>query len=310
MNKHIAIVGGSSVDIFATSASPLISHDSNPGIVNIGFGGVGRNIAEILANLSQDVLLIAPFGQDPFSAYMFAHTKSIGVNTKYTLIVSENRSPYYISVNDSDGEMAVAISDLHICDFITPAFLSDILDVINACDAIIVDTNIPEESIHYLAVNGKPPLFADAVSTSKALKLIPSLPHLFAVKANRKEAEALLGKTITNDIASLKSAANRFHAFGVSHVFISLGKNGAFYSANGQSMLRKAYQTNVVNTNGCGDAFGAVAFLSVLEQKPPVLILQSALAAAAITAQSELAVASGLTNASIDTMLQESRNYI
>ena len=309
MKKRIAIVGGSSVDIFATSAMPLIDHDSNPGHVKIGFGGVGRNIAENLAHLEQDVLLIAPFGQDPFSKHMLSDTEIAGVDVQHALIAPGEQAPYYISVNEPGGDMAVAIADLRICDSITPSFLSDKMAVINACDALILDTNIPEISIAYLVQHAQPPIFCDAVSTSKAMKLLPSLPNLFALKVNEKEAEALLGAHVAADSIAAANAAARFHAMGIPHVFITMGMQGAFYSANGKGMLHQAFQTSTVNANGCGDAFAAVGFLGVMQRQGPQEILRRALAAAAFTAIYDKAVAPGLTHLAIDQILHRERNY-
>ena len=308
MKKRIGIVGGSCVDIFATSALPLIAHDSNPGTVNIGFGGVGRNIAENLARLQQNAVLIAPFGQDPFSVHMKEYTQAAGVCTEHCLLAPEGKSPYYISVNDSGGDMAVAISDLNICDFITPEFLELKLNICNTCQAVIVDTNIPKESIDYLAAHCAVPLLAEAVSTRKAIKLRSALPRLNAVKANLLETAALLDIEVNNQPSSLQYAADCLHAIGIAHVFITMGKLGAFYSTDGVQIMMESYQTKTVNTNGCGDAFSAAAFLQVIRQKSPETVLQFALAAAAITAQSTQAVAPRLSPSVIDQFLVESRN--
>lgn len=304
MIKHIGIVGGSCVDIFATSALPLVAHDSNPGTVNIGYGGVGRNMAENLARLSQDVLLIAPFGQDPFSAHMLQYTAAADVNTRHVFVSEAEQAPYYISVNDCGGEMSAAVNDMKICEQITPDFLAGKLPLLNQCDAVILDTNIPQVSIEYLAARCATPLFAEAVSTHKAMKLKTSLPYLFAIKANLQEAEALLGESVSSGRASLCSAAARFHSMGISHVFITLGKQGAFYSTKDTQLLQAAYPTQPVNTNGCGDAFGAAAFLGILRGDPPETLLKSALAAAAITAQSPQAVSPTISSAAIETFLE------
>jgi pseudouridine kinase len=303
VKQCIAIVGGSCVDIFATSTLPLIAYDSNPGTVNIGFGGVGRNIAENLARLHQDALLIAAFGNDPFSKQMLVYTSAAGVNTQHSLTARKTKAPFYISVNDSNGDMSVAISDMTICDLITPEFLSNKMSVINRCGAVILDTNIAEESIKYLAANCEPPLFVDTVSTRKASKLAAVLPYLSAVNTNRQEAEALLGVAVTADLPSLKEAANRFHSLGVSRVFITLGNEGAFLSDGYTAIMRSAFRVKTVNANGCGDAFSAAAFLMLLNDKPPDEILRTALAAAAVTAQSEQAVSPDLYVA-VNNMLE------
>ncbi|MFR6694576.1 MAG: hypothetical protein ACLUS6_11605 [Dysosmobacter sp.] len=52
------------------------------------------------------------------------------------------------------------------------------------------------------------PLFADPVSTAKAVKLKPVLGKLHTLKPNRIEAELLSGVKITDD-ASLRAARGR-----------------------------------------------------------------------------------------------------
>ena len=88
---------------------------------------------------------------------------------------------------------------------------------------MVIDTNIPAESIAYLAENCKVPIFADPVSTAKAVKLQPVLGRLHTLKPNRIEAELLSGVAITDE-ASLRAAADALLATGLHRVFISLGE--------------------------------------------------------------------------------------
>ena len=50
-------------------------------------------------------------------------------------------------IAERDGDMAVAISDMNIYRHITPSFIESRMDVINQSEMVIVDTNIPEETI-------------------------------------------------------------------------------------------------------------------------------------------------------------------
>jgi pseudouridine kinase len=307
VSKHIVIIGGSCVDIFAVSAQPLVPYDSNPGTVNIGFGGVGRNIAENLARLGQAVTLIAAFGDDPFSNHMLAYTNVAGVDIDHTLIVPHMQSPYYISVNDPGGEMNVAVNDMRICEQLSPSFLRDKLPVLNQADAVVIDTNIPQATISWIVNNCRVPLFADGVSTKKVRKLLPSLSRLHGLKVNLLEAAALLETPMTADYPSLCKAADRLHEIGIPHVFITLGKTGAFMSCSGRQLLQNAYSVTTRNANGCGDAFSAAAFLGVLNGDAPENILRVALAAAAVTAQSAQAVSTDLTLSAILSLINEKR---
>ena len=308
MKKQIGVVGGSCVDIFATSAMPLIAHDSNPGAVTIGYGGVGRNIAENLARLEQNVLLFAAFGGDPVSADMLKHTAASGVDTRHCVVSADDQAPYYIALNEADGDLYAAVNDMKVCERITPDYLEQKLDTLNQCGALMLDTNIPEASIHYLATHCQTPLFADAVSVRKAEKLRSSLPRLFALKCNLQEAQALLQSDISADLPSLQDAANRFHAMGIRWVLLTLGIQGAFISGEDGQLLRNAYSIQTVNANGCGDAFAAAAFLHILRRESPDDILRHALAAAAITAQSAQAVAKTIGQTTILSFLERQRS--
>ncbi len=308
MNKRFGVVGASCIDIFATSAQPMITHDSNPGSVRFGYGGVGRNIAENLSRLDQIVLLIAAFGGDPFSHQMLEHTKHAGVDTRACLLSSAGQAPYYIAVNDAKGEMSVAVNDMAICERITPAYLSGHLSALNACDAVVLDTNIPKASIDFLAENCTAPLLADSVSVSKAAKLSNALPRLFALNTNLREAQALLQTDVTNNLISLQSAADQFHSLGIVNVLITLGAAGAFLSDGNRQLKMSAYPTETVNANGCGDAFSAAAFSGILSGYDPETVLKSALAAAAITARSAQSVSEALSPTLIRQFLKDSRN--
>ena len=46
---YVVVVGGANVDICGRSWEPLVPADSNPGLVSMSIGGVGRNIAHNLS---------------------------------------------------------------------------------------------------------------------------------------------------------------------------------------------------------------------------------------------------------------------
>ena len=309
MSKRFSVVGASCTDIFATSTQPMIAQDSNPGTVRFGYGGVGRNIAENLARLEQSVQLFAAFGSDPFSVQMLEYTKISGVDISACLLSSTGQSPYYIAVNDPTGEMSVAVNDMAICERIMPEYLAGHLSELNTCDAVVLDTNIPKVSIDYLAKYCTVPLLADSVSVSKAQKLSDTLPRLFALNTNLREAQALLQTQITSELTSLKRAADRFHALGISYVLITLGSIGAFLSNGSRQLKLNAFPVETVNANGCGDAFSAAAFSGILSGHDPETILQNALAAAAVTAQSAQSVSDRLSPTAITRLISDSRRF-
>ena len=187
-----AVVGGANIDIGGFPLGRIAIQDSNPGRVRLSAGGVGRNIACNLARLGVDTQLVAPLGADAFAGFVLADCERAGVNTDLCFTFPGEASSSYLFIADAAGDMHLAINDMGICERMTPEALSGRLDALNAMDAVVLDANLPAETIAFLGKNLRVPLLADAVSTAKAPRLLGALDRLWALKPNAIEAEACL----------------------------------------------------------------------------------------------------------------------
>lgn len=248
MNKRVAVIGGMNMDIGGSTPGALRLRDSNPGLVSLRPGGVGRNIAHDLRLLGLELSLVSAVGDDPFGRALRESCEALGLDLSMTLVRPRERSSVYLYVNDGSGDMLAAISDMDITDRISPAALEPLLPRLNGFDALVLDANLSAASLRFLAERATVPLYADPVSAAKAKKLLPVLPRLAALKPNRLEAEALTGET---DPAR---AARALLAQGVKRVFVSLGEEGML-AAEGEKLLRlPCEKARVVSTTGAGDA--------------------------------------------------------
>lgn len=304
MDRHrLAVIGGNNMDISATSRAPLVFGDSNPGAVCTSLGGVGRNIAENLARLGQQVRFLSAFGDDAFAEGAIRQAKEVGMDVSDALIVKGAANCVYICINNADGDMAVAVNDMALCDHITPAYLEARLASLNAGEAIVFDTNLRENTIKYLADHAGVPLFADAVSTKKASRLSCALSRLYGLKANRLEIELLTGMSLATD-GDLERAAQLLHQKGVRFVLITLGSRGAYASDGKEHVMHPPFPGDILNTTGCGDAFTAASITAILDGLSVGDVLRRGLAAAAITARCEQAVSDRLNPASLADILR------
>ena len=194
---YAAVVGGVNVDIGGQSYAPLVARDSTPGRVRISLGGVGRNIAHNMSLLGVDVRLLTAFGDDLHAQRVAASCGELGIDISHALQVPGGTTSTYLFLNDVDGDMALGLSDMDICERITPAYLASNLSLLNNAQVIVADTNIPAESLQYLVTHCTPPVFVDPVSTAKARKVQPVLGRVHTLKPNRIEAELLSGVQIT-----------------------------------------------------------------------------------------------------------------
>ena len=256
MGTYIAVAGGVNVDIGGFSDAEPRDGDSNPGRVRLSAGGVGRNIAHNLVNLGVHTELLTAFGDDTLAptAKHFCTEYGIGISRARTVPGGQTSS--YLFLCGPDGEMKLAVSDMSVCEEITPEYLREQLPVINSAALLILDTNLPEVSVRFLAENAQVPVFADPVSAAKAEKLRPVLGRLHTLKPNRLEASLLSGIPITDE-ESLHAAAKALLDTGLRRVFISLGEEGVFAAEEGKSLHLPARKANAVNVTGAGDAFMA-----------------------------------------------------
>lgn len=280
-NNHYAIViGGANMDICGTASNSYKIKDSNPGNISISAGGVARNIAENLALLECQCHLIAAIGNDDFGNSLLNQANAVGINTDKILKLENKKTSTYLSIVDDTGEMVSAISDMSVVDNISPEYIENHNKIIQKASVIVLDANIPEKTLSYIISQFKEvPIIVDAVSTVKAMKIKKHLSGLHSLKCNKIEAEALSG--IEDD---LNAIANWFHQHGVVRVYITLGKEGAFYSENQTSgkITHQKQHAEVINVTGAGDAFSAGIVYGLLKEWDIVKSTHFGLAAAII----------------------------
>ncbi len=284
--SYAAVVGGVNVDIGGRSDRPLVSEDSNPGKVQVSLGGVGRNIAHNLSLLGVDVRMLTAYGNDPNGQRIAASCSELGIDVSHALTLNDARTSTYLYIADQRGDMALAVSDMDICQRITPGYLADNISVLQNAQVVVTDTNIPQESLIYLAENCRAPLFCDPVSTQKAEKLRPILHRIHTLKPNRLEAELLSGVAIRS-AADAEKAADRLLAMGVHRLFISLGADGVLAAMGDRKIKLPNLPGEMVNTTGCGDAFMAALVWAYLQGCDLEETARAGLAAGAITMESQ-----------------------
>ena len=253
--EYITVVGGVNMDIGGTPFETLVARDSNPGTVNMTPGGVGRNIAHDLALLGKSVKLISALGDDPYAKQIKENCNENGIDIHDSLFKNTNSTSVYLYVADETGDMQLAIADMKIYDDMTPEFMETRMGIINHSEAVIVDANIPQETIEYIVKNAKVKVFAETVSTTKAMKFQDCLKGIYCITPNIIEAEALSGVSVNpNSERSLARASNILMKKGAKKVIITLSKDGAYYADRNGKGLIPALENNPINTTGAGDA--------------------------------------------------------
>ena len=283
---YAVVCGGANIDIGAHSFAPLRDRDSNPGRVELSLGGVGRNIAHNMRLLGVPTYLLTALGGDSRALQIEQSCRELGIDLSHALRVPDGRTSTYVFVGDSDGDMAVAVSDMEICEKLTPDYFASQLDLLNGAAAVVIDANLPRGSIAYLTEHCTAPIFIDPVSTVKAEKLRGLLARVHTLKPNRIEAELLSGVQIT-DGESLRQAAQALLDQGVGRVFLSLGGDGVLAAQRGEVHAVPICKAEMRNATGAGDAMMASLVWSFLSGRTLAESAAAGTAAAALAVESE-----------------------
>ncbi len=286
---QIAVVGGANVDIGGFSASNARMHDSNPGHVQMTPGGVGRNIAANLSLLGADVQLITALGGDARAEMLRNNCASLRIHLTHAITFPDAATSTYLYIANADGDMLIAVNDMDIHNRMTAEILLPALPALNNCDCVVLDANLPAETLSFLAENLRVPIVADAVSAAKVERLRDTLPHLTVFKPNRLEAEILTGCDIC-DTDSARMAAERLVEKGVKQVYLTLGEDGVCVADASGSAFLPCRARKMVNATGAGDAFTAAIAWALAQGKSQFETAYAGMAAASIAVESAGAV--------------------
>ncbi|EAR09908.1 carbohydrate kinase [Reinekea blandensis] len=303
--QTLVVLGGANVDLTGTSADTFRPGDSNPGGVKQGAGGVGRNIAENLARLGNEVVMVTLVGDDSRGRYLIEQAQEAGIQTQAMVRHSEHATSTYLALNNDQGELVGAIADMAIIEQLTPEWLAERMSLLQSAQTLLVEANLPEATLTWLGEQSlNAPLVADAVSATKAVRLKPLLHRLDLLKVNRSEALTLIDEPASSDLSD-EQLILRLLACGVTSVLLSLGERGVRYGDSTQQIELPVPHCDMLSDTGAGDALLA-GFVHARHHIESVdTQLQFALLCAAMTLEAPQAVNTRLSATAVLQRLTE-----
>ena len=307
--KKVVVIGGANLDIKGYSPN-YIQGSSSPGWIEESSGGVGRNIAEDMAFLGQEVVLLTAISSDHFGQKLKEETEDAGVDISHFKIASaqDQKTGIYLAHLDQNGDLIGAVNDMRILKEVDSKYLREKRKIIETSAMVIFDTNLEESTISFLAElcsEKKMVKIADAVSVEKALKLKGKLEFLDYLRGNLDEIEVVLDiiKIEKNEQAhrlSIEDRIKRVKDFYKKNKYlpdfiISTGKDGAYYlSRDSRGVQLKHFKAadvkseEIVETTGAGDALTAGFAAGIMNQYSLEEAINLGIQASALTVKSEL----------------------
>ncbi len=289
-NGHVLVIGSAGIDIKASAPEPLLTDTSNLGQVRSSVGGVARNIAENLARLEIETLLLTAVGRDAAGRRVLRQSKERGVICKHTRVLASARTCGTVAILKENGEPLVAISDFEIMESVDPDYLWKHEPLFARAAMIVLDATLSTdtlETVFELAERYGVRVCADPTMPTLAGGLVDFLPSLYLVTPNAAETSALCGlPDPAQNRETAIDAARTLVTLGVQIAVVTLGEQGVAYADGSGGGFIRAMHTQVVDPAGAGDAFTAAVIFGLLNEVTVDEAMRLGMTAASLTLQS------------------------
>lgn len=299
MGEHILVVGATLLDVKGKPIDGLEPGTSNPGRIRSTRGGTARNVAENLARLGADVVLISAIGDDEIGRQLLEQTAEAGVDVEEVCVQPGHHTGSYMAILEIDGTLSVALDDARVVECITGQHLYQRRRLFRDADMIMFDGSLSPgamETILKLASRYDIPVAADPSSARLAYKLSPILATLRLVVPNEVEAATLCGLDfLGHDPDASLDAARQLVRLGVDIGVVTLSDFGLAYATSDENGYIPPRYTEMVDSTGTGDSVTAAILFGMINGLPVTECMRLGAAAAGLTLQTHHTVVPNLS---------------
>ncbi|VAH16564.1 unnamed protein product [Triticum turgidum subsp. durum] len=246
------IIGGMVLDIHAKPSVPPHPGTTVPGMVKYIGGGVARNIAECMAKLGTQPLMISAIGDDMAGNFLLKYWKLAGLCTDGILQVPDITTPVVSNVFDGNGELFAGVASVQAVEtFLTPSWIYQFYRRISTAPLLMLDANLSPESLQAackVAYESGVPVLFEPVSVVKSSRIAPIAEHITCTSPNEIELIAMANALSTPgkyNFVKLEQCNNKAESVdylfemlspamlfllekGIKLLLVTLGSNGVF----------------------------------------------------------------------------------
>ena len=264
-SQNILVVGSSNTDmVVKTKRLPRPGETVVGGTFFMNPGGKGANQAVAIARLDGQATFICKTGNDVFGNQSKHLFELEGINTSFMFSDPVHPSGVALITVDAHAENCIAVASGANANLL-PSDLSTAREAIEKADIILMQLEIPMDTIKYVAG------IAHKLNKKVILNPAPAQPldsellqSLYLLTPNETEAEMISGIKITDD-HSLQACARAIYNKGVRSVIITLGAKGAYLYNDAVQEYIPSYTVSAVDTTAAGDVFNGALAVAISE---------------------------------------------
>lgn len=256
IEPRIAVIGSNMVDLITyVNRMPAKGETVEAPSFEMGHGGKGANQAVAAAKLGAPVVMVTAVGDDMFADSTVRNLDRLGIDTRYVKRVPGKSSGVAPIMVDPAGENSILIVKGANAD-LSPADIDRAADVLKTCDLILLQLEVPLETVYEAIAFGKRHGVRTVLNPAPAAAdlALDKIRDVTFFIPNESELAILTGMPVDTN-AGIAAAARRLLDQGVETVIVTLGAHGALLATREGERIIEAVAVKAVDTTGAGDAF-------------------------------------------------------
>ena len=276
----VVVIGSSNTDMtIKGDRLPKPGETALGGEFRMGPGGKGANQAVAAQRLGADVSFICKVGRDIFGDNAISGYQKEGIDCS-RILRSDKASGTALILVDGNAENCIAVAPGANAD-LTPEDVDSVADVIRSADYLILQLEIPVESVLRAAKIAHEAGVYVILNPAPACHLPEELFGYISLITPNQTESALLSGVEDN----LDAAVERLMQLGVKDVVVTLGSKGSLVISEGAKTLVPSLKVKAVDTTAAGDTFCGALCVALSEGCSLVDAAGFATKASALTVQ-------------------------
>lgn len=258
----MVVIGTVFVDIKGFPDDLYIPEGRNAGRVEIVHGGVGRNVAEDIANVELRPRFVGMVDDTAEGAEVLRKLRNHKVDTEYVAVTQDGMG-MWLAVFNNSGDIAGSISKRPTSDAMLRMIEKKGDEIFADADSIVLEIDLDKElikSVFRYAEKYNKKVYAVVANMSIASQRRDFLQSIDCFVCNEQEA----GILFVCDFSGLtpeelcEELSRRVVSARIPSMVVTMGSRGAVYAdMNGDKGVYPARKVKVRDTTGAGDAFCA-----------------------------------------------------
>lgn len=258
----IVVVGAVFVDVKGFPEDLYLPTGRNAGSIEFVHGGVGRNVAEDIANVELRPTFVSLVDESAQGEEVLRKLRNHKVNTDYIRAVP-NGMGMWLAVFDSTGDLAGSISQRPDLRPIRDILVEKGDEIFKNADSVIIEADIGKDIVKRaldLAEKYGKPVYGVVANMGIASERRDLLQRMDCFVCNQAEA-GILFVTDYSSATPEELCADlpaRLESANIPSIIVTMGSRGAVYARrDGEAGYFPAEHVKVRDTTGAGDAFCA-----------------------------------------------------